>query len=59
MLFSLLSYVISGVSLLKISKKLGVEKGWLGFVPMANYWLLGRLAEEDGKRYHPEKKQTK
>lgn len=59
MLFSLLSYVISGVSLLKISKKLGVEKGWLGFVPMANYWLLGKLAEEDGKRYHPEKKPKK
>lgn len=59
LLFALASYVISGVSFLKISKKLGVEKGWLSFIPIANYWLLGRLAEEDGKRYHPEKKQTK
>ena len=59
LLFALASYVISGVSFLKISKKLGVEKGWLSFIPIANYWLLGRLAEEDGKRYHPEQKQTK
>ena len=59
LLFSLVSYVLTGVSLMKISKKLGVEKGWLSFIPIANYWLLGRLAEEDGKRYHPEKKQTK
>ncbi|MBP3321336.1 MAG: hypothetical protein J6M12_03190 [Clostridia bacterium] len=59
MLWVLVTYVLSSVSLMKISKKLGVEKGWLAFIPMANYWLMGKLAEEDGKRYHPEKKQKK
>lgn len=56
---ALATYIVNGISMMKISKKLGVENGWLAFVPFANYWLLGRLAEEDGKRYHPEKKQTK
>ena len=53
---ALATYIVNGISMMKISKKLGVENGWLAFVPFANYWLLGRLAEEDQKVYYPEKK---
>ncbi|MBQ8398910.1 MAG: hypothetical protein IJX08_02960, partial [Clostridia bacterium] len=56
---ALAMYIVNGISLMKISKKLGVENGWLAFVPFANYWLLGRLAEEDRKVYYPEKKAVK
>ena len=53
---ALATYIVNGISMMKISKKLGVENGWLAFVPFANYWLLGRLAQEDQKVYYPEKK---
>ena len=52
-------YVVNSISLMKISKKVGVKNGWLAFIPFANYWLLGRLAEEDRKLYAPEKKPVK
>ncbi|MBQ8236345.1 MAG: hypothetical protein IJZ37_06670 [Clostridia bacterium] len=52
-------YLLQGFSLMKISKKLGIPKGWRGFIPFADYYLMGKIAEEDTKRYHPEKKVTK
>lgn len=59
LLIAVAVYVINGISLMKISKKLGVEKGWLAFIPFADYWLQGKLAEEDQKFYAPEKKPVK
>ena len=52
-------YVVNGISLMKISKKVGVKNGWLAFIPFADYWLQGKLAEEDQKFYAPEKKPVK
>ena len=59
LLIAVAVYVVNGISLMKISKKVGVKNGWLAFIPFANYWLLGRLAEEDRKLYAPEKKPVK
>ena len=44
---------------MKLSKKLNVPYGWLGFVPVACYYQMGKLAEADNKRYNPEKKGIK
>lgn len=52
-------YLLQGFSLMKISKKLGIPKGWRAFIPFADYYLMGKIAEEDTKRYHPEKKVTR
>jgi hypothetical protein len=59
LLIAVAVYVVNGISMMKISKKLGVARGWLAFIPFANYWQLGRLAEEDRKLYAPEKKPVK
>ena len=59
LLASVAIYVINGISLMTISKKLGVARGWLAFIPFADYWLQGKLAEEDQKAYYPEKKAVK
>lgn len=57
--YSLVAYVVQGVTLLKISKKLGVSHGWMAFVPVACHYLLGKMSEEDCKHYHPNKKVKK
>lgn len=59
LLYAAASYIVSGVTVWKISKKLGVKKGWLAFIPVANYYQLGRIAQEDGARRHPDKKPVK
>lgn len=57
--YSLIAYVVQGISCIKIAQKLGVSHGWMGFVPVACYYLLGKMAEEDCKRTHPDKKGKK
>ncbi|MBQ8399438.1 MAG: hypothetical protein IJX08_05645 [Clostridia bacterium] len=57
--YVMIYYVVQGVTCIKISQKLGVSKGWMGFIPFACYYLVGKLAEEDNKRYSPEKKGKK
>lgn len=57
--YMLAAYVAQGVSFMKLSKKLNVPYGWLGFVPVACYYQMGKLAEADNKRYNPEKKGIK
>ena len=59
MLYAAVTYVVSGVTVWRISKKLGVKRGWLAFIPVANYYQLGRIAQEDGARRHPDKKPVK
>ena len=43
----------------RISNRLGVKKGWLALIPIADCYLFGRLAQEDRNRNHPEKKPIK
>lgn len=59
MVYSLFAYLAQGFSFLKISKKLGLRHGWMGFVPYACYYQMGKFVEEDDKRNHPEKKGLK
>lgn len=45
--FVILLYVLGGLAYMKISKRFGYDKGWLGWIPVANSWLLGKLAISD------------
>ena len=38
------SYVFSGIGLMKITKKLGEEGSWMAWVPIFNFYLIGKLA---------------
>lgn len=41
-------YILRAIGIYKMSKTAGVEYPWLSFIPVANSFTLGRLAE----RYH-------
>ena len=55
-IYRTIASVITGISVWKISKKIGVQHGWLHFIQIAKYWILGRLAEEHQRRCAPHKK---
>ena len=56
MIYVVASYVISGISYMKIAKKLGVPAGWLAFIPVADLFLLGQMAEKSDSDRDPEGK---
>jgi Tfp pilus assembly protein PilF len=45
-LFSLLSYVLVGVCLFFIAKKTDTPLPWLGFIPIANLYLMNSIARQ-------------
>ena len=42
----LVGLIFGGLGLLKISKRAGIKYGWIGFLPFANTFLIGKLAGE-------------
>lgn len=42
----LIGLIFGGIGLYTIAKKTGIKHGWLGFVPFANTYLLGKIAGE-------------
>ncbi len=52
--FSVVLYVLQGIALLSMSNKCGIKNGWLSFIPVANVFILGKIAEKyerkDGKK---------
>ena len=38
-------YVLNGIALLMMSKKLNIPHGWMGFIPVADMYLLGKIAD--------------
>lgn len=54
--FGVAMYVLSGLGLMKMAKTCGLAHPWMGFVPYANTYLLGKLAEQNptpGKKSWP------
>ncbi len=46
-------YVAQGIAMLRMAKKVGVPNGWMAFVPVANAYLIGRIADAGtGKGVH-------
>ncbi|MBQ9133166.1 MAG: hypothetical protein IJX64_01400 [Clostridia bacterium] len=51
--FGIAMYVMEGIATLRMAKKTGVPNGWMGFIPVANVYLLGRIADAGtGNRKH-------
>lgn len=44
-LMSLAVYILQGVALYRMAKKLEIDSPWLAFVPIANVWMLGKIAD--------------
>ena len=40
----LIGQILGGIGLYTMAKRAGVKHGWLGFVPIANTYLVGKLA---------------
>lgn len=51
----LVLYILNGIALFTICKNKQIEKGWLSFVPIANVYVLGKLADlyipKSGQQY--------
>lgn len=45
LLMSLAFYILQGVALYRMAKKLEIDSPWLAFVPIANVWMLGKIAD--------------
>lgn len=42
----LASYVLRGIGILRMSESRGLQNGWLGFIPFASEYQLGKIAGE-------------
>lgn len=42
----ILDYVFRSIALHKIAKRREIAKPWLAWIPFANYWIIGRIADE-------------
>ena len=45
MFMSLACYILQGVALYRMAGKLGIDSPWLAFIPIANIWMLGKIAD--------------
>lgn len=46
MLFGIAAYVLSALAIYTISRRRGLRKPWLAWVPVLNVWLLGSLSDQ-------------
>ena len=46
LLFSLIFWIISALSLQAIAKRRGIRNAWLAWVPIGNQWILGSIADQ-------------
>ena len=47
---AIVSYVFYSVGLFKIARNLNIVAPWLAFIPVANLYLLGRVAQGNGEK---------
>ncbi len=47
LLLAFILYILKGVAVMKIAKKMGIKNSGLVFVPVAGSYILGRMAFED------------
>lgn len=52
LLIGLACYLINAIALYRMAKRTGVKHAWLGFIPLADYWLLGRVSDVGSARRH-------
>ena len=49
LIFSAAIYIMNGISLMKMGKKCGVAHPWLSWIPYANSYVFGKIAETPDK----------
>lgn len=47
--FAIASYILQGIGLMTMAKKLMIANPWMSFIPVAQLYLLGKIAEFDVK----------
>ncbi len=50
LVFGIAQYVINGVSIMRLAKKVGLPNGWLGFIPFADVYMLGKIADAGSEK---------
>lgn len=46
LVFSLIFWIISALSLQSIARRRGIRNAWLAWVPIGNEWILGSIADQ-------------
>ena len=46
LLFSVIFWIISSLSLQSIARRRGIRNAWLAWVPIGNQWILGSIADQ-------------
>lgn len=46
LLFGIATYVLSALAIYTISRRRGLKKPWLAWIPVVNVWLLGSLSDQ-------------
>ena len=52
LLFAVAQYVVNAVAYYRMAKKTGVPRAWMAFVPVADVYLVGKLAEVSNAKKH-------
>ncbi|MDO5478417.1 MAG: hypothetical protein Q4G23_04560 [Clostridia bacterium] len=47
---AIVSYILSSLAYYKIAKRRGIANAWLSWIPVANSWIIGRIANEYDRR---------
>ena len=50
----IINWLIEGIGLYKMAKKLNIEYAWLVFLPVVKYYLIGTMVKDDSKIPHLE-----
>ena len=53
------NYVVQSLAIMRIAKKFGMKNGWMAFIPFANRYLIGTLAERSDELAHPDEEPRK
>jgi uncharacterized membrane protein YecN with MAPEG domain len=46
LVFSLIFWIISALSLQSIARRRGIRNAWLAWIPVGNQWILGSIADQ-------------
>ncbi|MBP3321334.1 MAG: hypothetical protein J6M12_03180 [Clostridia bacterium] len=57
--FLLAEYILRGIGITMLSKKLGISGGYLGWIPYINQWQVGKMADVLVERSNPENKNSR
>lgn len=45
-LFGIAAYILTALAMYTVSRRRGLKKPWLAWIPVLNYWLLGSISDQ-------------